>query len=121
MGFIDYIEKLQKKPLYVRKRIMWGGVIICMAAVFLFWFWSLNLTMNTQTTKETKEQGELSKSWEQIKKDVPSLWQSLGAGISNILKSGEEANNVNSEQTLTPSPSTTGEPYSSVPVGLPVE
>ncbi|KKS26537.1 MAG: hypothetical protein UU87_C0001G0052 [Parcubacteria group bacterium GW2011_GWA2_42_11] len=120
MGLIDFIEKLQKKPLYVKTRIMWGGVAICMVAVFLFWFWSLNLTINNQTAKEVKEQGELSKSWEQIKEDVPTLWQSLGAGISNILKE-EEANNENIESTLTSEPSATSEPYSSMPAGLPVE
>ena len=85
MPLIDFIEKLQKKPRYVRVQVMWVAVAVCMFFIFALWLWSLG-NLNTSMTKSTDEE-KISGTIEQFKKDVPTLWQSLGAGIGGVFES----------------------------------
>ncbi len=85
MNITDFIEKLQKKPRYVRVQIMWVAVAVCMFFIFALWLWSLG-NLNTSMTKSTDEE-KISGTIEQLKKDVPTLWQSLGAGIGGVFES----------------------------------
>ena len=89
MSFLDFIEKLRKKPRYVRVQIMWLVVGLCMVIIFAAWLWSLDSQIKLSANQTSKEKGILE-SWGEFKKDIPSLWQSLGAGISNLFKSVEE-------------------------------
>ena len=98
VNLADFIGKLQQKPRYVRLQIMWGGVIFCMFFVVSFWLWSLNdllLAKNMQGNDDKK----IIQGLDQVKKDVPSLWGSLGAGISNVVDS------INSPASESASPS----------------
>ena len=102
MSLIDFIEKLQKKPRYIRFQIMWATVVVCMAVIFVFWLWSLSKEMDLNNKQAQKEVawGE----WSQIKKDLPSLWQSLGAGIGNVFESiKEELKNSEPAESAAPS------------------
>lgn len=90
MSLIDWIEKLQKKPRWVRIQIMWLGVTLCMIVVILFWLWSLSNLSSVPSKTTQSSESELWGALGQIKKDIPTLWQSLGAGISDIFKSVKE-------------------------------
>lgn len=97
MSVADFIGNLQKKPRYVRLQIMWGGVAFCMLFILGFWFWSLNdllMAKNTQGSDDEK----IMQGLDQVKKDVPTLWGSLGAGIGNVVDS------IKSPTSESPSP-----------------
>lgn len=86
MPLIDFIQKLQQKPRYVRVQIMWVGVTVCMTLILVFWIWSLNASLSSVADKQTSPATDnLKESWRQLKTDIPTLWQSMGAGINNIL------------------------------------
>lgn len=104
MSIADFIGNLQKKPRHIRLQIMWGGVAFCMFFVLAFWFWSLNDLLMAKNMQG--DDGEkIMQSLDQVKRDVPTLWGSLGAGIGNIVDSinppvSESANPVPSEQPV---------------------
>jgi len=101
VNLVDFLEKLQKKPRYVKIQIMWVGVIVCMVLIFAFWIWSLNVLVS-QSKKEKSNDEKITQSLEQIRKDVPTLWQSLGAGISNVFDSVKEGIQAGEEPTERP-------------------
>ena len=116
MAFIDFIEKLQKKPRQTRVKIMWVTVTICMAFIFVVWFWSLSNEMQTSAL-QPKAADSLA-GLDQMKQDLPSLWQSLGAGISGIFQSVKD--NINSLQSATTTPMSASLESTS-PTGTPSE
>ena len=75
-----------------------------MIFVLGFWFWSLNdllMAKNMQGSDDKK----IMQGLDQVKKDVPTLWGSLGAGIGNIVDSinapaSGSASPTPSEQTV---------------------
>jgi len=92
---------------------MWTGVILSAMVIFGFWLWSINdLFFQTQRAAILPADEELSQSLSQFKKDVPTLWQSLGAGISNVINSFGE---VNSQPTTQPAASDAAPSYSGLP------
>jgi len=100
----DFIGKLQKKPRYIRIQIMWGGVAFCMIFILIFWFWSLNDLMTTKSEREGDDK-KIIDSLSQVKKDMPTLWESLGAGIGGVVDSikssaSESASPAPSEQPV---------------------
>ncbi len=104
MSLIDFIEKLQKKPRYIRVQIMWVTVTICMVVIFIFWLWSLQ-TEQAKIISGQTDQADLN-NFNQIKKDIPSLWQSLGAGIESVFNSAkEDLQNQENADLVSPSPS----------------
>ncbi len=103
MSVIDFIEKLQKKPRHVRIQIMWAGVTVGTAVVFVFWLWSLAILLS-QSQKAGQEEEKVLQSLGEIKKEVPGLWQSLSAGISNVIDTAKEELNSSPSPTSSVSP-----------------
>jgi len=103
MSVADFIGKLQQKPRYVRLQIMWGGVIFCMIFVLSFWFWSLNDLLVAKKDQSSDDK-KIMEGLDQVKKDVPTLWGSLGAGIGNIVES------INSPASESGNPTSSEEP-----------
>lgn len=89
MGFLDFIQRLQQKPRHIKVQIMWAVVIVCMVIIFIGWVWSLGGEMKSTGSQASKEKG-VPEGWGELKKDIPSLWQSLGAGIGNIFETAKE-------------------------------
>lgn len=100
MSLADFLGKLQKKPKAVRIRIMWAGVTVCMVIVFLFWLWSLGNSLSRVSGQNpfTKD-NKISDSFEQLKKDVPTLWGSLQQGLGSVWES------FKAQEQPSPSPS----------------
>ncbi len=118
MSLIDFVEKLQKKPRYVRVQIMWLVVGVCMIFIFLGWLWSLT-ALNTKIISPTDESKSSQGGWQQFKQDVPTLWSSLSAGIGNIFNSVKEgAQQLQNEESVSPTPSPLN---SDKPMLLPIE
>ena len=114
MSVINFIEKLQGKPRYVRIQIMWAGVILSSLIIVIFWFWSLRLSLEASSNAPVLSDENLQKLNE-MKKEVPGLWQSLGAGIGNIIDMAKT--DINSNSAATPSVS----PVESQADQLPIE
>lgn len=85
MSLVGFIEKLQKKPRYIRVQIMWAGAIIGAIIIFAFWLWSLTALL-AQSTKPEQKKDNVAQSFDEVKKEMPGLWESLSAGISNVVK-----------------------------------
>jgi hypothetical protein len=71
MSFIDFIQKIQRKPRYVRIQILCLAVFVCMALMITFWVVSL----------KTDIKGEISESLEGAKKETTSLKEAFKASI----------------------------------------
>jgi len=97
MSLIDFIENLQRKPRHVRIQIMWVGTTLGAIIIFGFWLWSLTGLL-TQSPKANEQNNKALQSLGEIKKEVPGLWQSLNAGISNVINTAKE------EMNSSPSP-----------------
>jgi Na+-transporting methylmalonyl-CoA/oxaloacetate decarboxylase gamma subunit len=97
-GVMDFLEKLQKKPRPVRVMIMWTGVAVFMTFLFIFWVWTLGMNQSVEKNI-SQEQG--TKSLDEMTKQIPTLWQSLKAGIGDIFQTMESSS--------TPSQNTEGQ------------
>jgi len=91
---IDLIQKIQKKPRYIRIQILWLAVFICMFLVVSLWATSLkhSLTVASQETKTAKE------SFQSLKKEIPSLKETLKASLGVFFEEdlSEELNEIES-------------------------
>jgi len=114
MSLIDFIETLQRKPRYVRIQIMWLGVILSSLVILAFWFWSLTVFLAEASKTNVASDTSLQKLNE-FKKEAPGLWQSLSAGIGNIIDMAKT--DINSNSAATPSVS----PVESQADQLPIE
>lgn len=74
MSLIDFIEKLQKKPKYVRNQILWLCVSFCMIFVVGIWFVTFKKSISNQAV-ETEEKTISIK--ESLKANVKSLFESV--------------------------------------------
>jgi len=86
MAFFEFIEKLQQKPRRTRIKIMWLAVFISMLIIIGIWFWSFNSSTEIagKDHHDLIVPEDLSQSIKQFKNDVPTLWQSLKAGMQNL-------------------------------------
>jgi len=77
VALIDFIQKIQKKPRYIRIQILWLTVFICMFFIVSLWLVSFKRSLPA-TTKRTEES---SQPFEEIKKEIPSLKEAFKASI----------------------------------------
>ena len=82
----EFIENLQRKPRYIRVAILWTVVGIFMLGLFVFWINTLDLGMAKPQLQQQKEAMSGEKSLSEIKKEIPSLWQSLKAGAGDLFE-----------------------------------
>lgn len=69
------LKNLQQKPEAVRKSIMWIGIISIMTVIFAFWVFSFPSQI---------PESEETEATTNLKKELPSVWQSLKNQINNI-------------------------------------
>lgn len=63
---------------------MWAATAVCMIFIVAFWLRSLN-NLNARFSQTISGQEEIGDTLKQFKEDVPTLWQSLSAGIGGVL------------------------------------
>lgn len=71
VSFIDLIQKIQRKPRYVRIQILCLAVFVCMFLIITLWVISL----------KTDIKGEVSESLEEAKKGTMSFKEAFKASI----------------------------------------
>lgn len=86
----DFLEKLQNKPKHVRIFILWTSVVISMTLLFVLWAWSLGGPQEKQLETISQLENQETKSFTELKKEIPSLWQSLKASLSGLFESASE-------------------------------
>ncbi len=101
MSLLDFLEKLQDKPRHIKVAILWTGVAVFMTAVFVFWVWTLDINRSSEKISSLKEAAEI-KSLSEIKKEAPSLWQSLKAGAADMLESLKQKSESGQEEVNQP-------------------
>jgi len=70
-----FIQNLQNKPEPVKKFIMWIGIFFIMVVIFVFWL----LTFPSSIPKTEDNQVAAN-----LKKELPSVWQTLKEQINNL-------------------------------------
>lgn len=94
MSFIDFIERLQNKPKYIRIQILILCVILSMTAVIFFWLISFESSVS-MTSPEPEE----------FKPETPSLMEVLKASMSAFFEKAEteiKKEEIKSEQVSEP-------------------
>ena len=86
---------------------MWAGVTVGAAIIFVFWLWSLTVLLS-QSPKANNENDKALQGLKEIKKEMPGLWQSLSAGISNVIDAAKT--DLNSSPSFSPSASQANQP-----------
>lgn len=69
----DFLEKIQKKPEYVRKRILAATVALIMAVIIVLWFNDLKTSFATKEEKDSRPPGPFSVFREAISNSVETL------------------------------------------------
>ena len=81
MAFIDFIQKLQNKPRYLRVQILWISVVLVMIIIISFWVGSLRNSF-PNTAEETK--------FKEITQELPSLKDAFKASIGVFFEDDSE-------------------------------
>lgn len=89
---MNFIDKLQNKPRFLRVQILWISVVLVMIVIFFTWTVYLKSILTESNYKQTKEEGQsLPSIFSIISKDFSLLKQSVKAQFNDILKnSGEQ-------------------------------
>jgi len=87
MSLADYLEKIQNKPRSVRVAIMWVGVAIFMTFFLILWAITMNSGQSNANLANDYHFSEPVQTFEEIKSQAPSLWQSLKASVSGLFES----------------------------------
>ena len=90
MSLVNFIEKLQSKPRYVRIQILWLSVFISMLFIVSIWVISFKYS---QSVAEKPKDGQTSQSLEQFKQDTLSLKDAFKASISAFFEETEPTEN----------------------------
>lgn len=89
MGLINFIEKIQKKPRYVRIQILWISVFISMLIIVSLWVISFKYSFEAPQTAQEDSEG-----LKQIKEKLPSLGQVFKASIDSFFRETEKLENL---------------------------
>ncbi|MFH0852707.1 MAG: hypothetical protein V1845_03880 [bacterium] len=84
---VDFLENLQNKPKRTRVLILWAGTAIFMTILFVLWAWTFDSGVQEQSKAGSAAVSEGAKAVSDVKEEIPSLWESLKAGVQDILKS----------------------------------
>ncbi|MFH1460931.1 MAG: hypothetical protein ABIF84_00705 [Patescibacteria group bacterium] len=95
MSLVNFIEKLQNKPRYVRIQILWLSVFICMLIIVSLWVISFKYS---QSVAEKPKDGQVSQSLNQLKQDTLSLKDAFKASINAFFEDDLELE-LETEQT----------------------
>lgn len=76
-----YIRKLQSKPEYIRKQILFGTLIVSMAFVSFVWIGSLGNKFNKETALKTEED---IKPFALFGKSISDTYGNVRASVGNI-------------------------------------
>jgi hypothetical protein len=79
MSFIDFLDKIQRKPRYVRVRLLWTAVFVSMFFVISIWLVWFDLSL-----PDAADEGSLKKissSDKTIEEEGPSLKDVLKASL----------------------------------------
>lgn len=90
---MNFIERLQNKPHYIRVQILWIAVILIMAIIVWIWLSLLNFSLGPSENKQgggSQEKQPFPSLFTTIKEDFSLLKKSLQAGIGGIMGGKEK-------------------------------
>lgn len=90
---MNFIEKLQNKPHYIRVQIFWISVILAMAIIIFIWLIFLKSSLELSEVKQepvVKEEESVPSLLGTLKEDFSIFAKTLQAGIKGILESGQK-------------------------------
>lgn len=91
---MNFVEKLQSKPRFIRIQILWISVVLAMIIIIFFWLVCSKLSLqSSESNQEQAQKQSIPSLFGTIKEDFSILKKSLQAGVMEILgesKSKEE-------------------------------
>ncbi len=81
---MNFLEKLQNKPKYIRIQILWISVILVMIIISLFWLSGLEKDLSYAKPKITKQEANVLSVFTVIKDDISLFAKKLKAQISKF-------------------------------------
>ena len=84
MSLIDFIQKIQKKPRYVRIQLLWASVFVCMLFVVSVWGFSFKHSLSIEDDNKKEDIN--------ISDDMVSLKDAFKASIGAFFE--KEENNA---------------------------
>ena len=96
---MNFIERLQNKPHYIRVQILWIAVILTMVVITLIWLSLLNFSLGGISENEqndSREKQSFPSLFTTIKEDFSLLKKSLQAGVEGIM-GGKEKESIEVE------------------------
>ncbi|NQV00781.1 MAG: hypothetical protein HQ537_01505 [Parcubacteria group bacterium] len=94
MFLLDFLEKIQKKPRYVRIQILWLAVFVCMCLIFFLWVVSLKSSLMVAD--------EVSQTSTETKKETTSLKNAFKASIGAFFEKDLEEELEQSDNQIEP-------------------
>lgn len=85
---MNFIEKLQSKPRYIRVQVLWISVILVMFVVFSFWL--IYLKSSLGPSQETQKKESIPSLFGTIKEDLSFLKENLQAQVKGVIGEREE-------------------------------
>lgn len=86
---MNFIEKLQNKPRYIRIQILWISVILVMFIIISIWLTRLGSTLNSiganQKPQIEEQKQSIPSLFGTIKEDFSLLKKSLETGFEQII------------------------------------
>lgn len=86
----DFVEKLQNKPRYVRVKIMWGCVVVCMVFVVGIWFVTFKHSISLSGAENAAEGEDSMKLLKEAGEKFPTIRESLKANFNSLFEKEEE-------------------------------
>jgi len=81
MSLIDFIQKIQKKPRYVRIQLLWASVFVCMLFVVSVWGFSFKHSLSIEDDNKKEDIN--------ISDDMVSLKDAFKASIGAFFEKEE--------------------------------
>jgi len=82
MSLIDFIQKIQNKPRYVRIQVLWISVFVCMFLILSIWVVSLKYSLSIDDEKDDNKK--------EINNDMLSLKNAFKSSISSFFEKETE-------------------------------
>lgn len=113
MNILEKIAEINKEPLHVRMRWVWGCVTASMLLILIIWGFAISSLFkeNTAATEEEAGQPSINEQIKNIKNQAPSISdyapKENSASINNISQEGVSSTTNNTDF---PYPAATSEP-----------
>ncbi len=105
MSLIDFIQKIQKKPRYVRIQFLWASVFICMFFIVSIWVFSLKYSLSVEDDNK-KDDNNISNNMislkDAFKASISAFFEKEPENDSEQIEFETETESINASNEIKP-------------------